>query len=254
VECAYVVASDRADFGARYYLADREIGMAGHPTIATVASLVARGQIDLSAGAAEITLEVGAGVLPIRIEPREGLPPLITMTQAAPRFGATHAAAEVAEIYGLDADDILDTPQTVSTGTPFCIAVLKDHDTLARARLDPHLLTAFRRRDGHPAAGLMEPFLVTLAGATPEGDTFSRLLLAPPNPPEDPFTGSATGCMAAYLWARDLIAGPAFTAEQGHWMGRPGRARVEVLGSPDAITGVRVGGAGVVVMEGVVAL
>ena len=27
VECAYVVSSDRADFGARYYLADREIGI-----------------------------------------------------------------------------------------------------------------------------------------------------------------------------------------------------------------------------------
>jgi PhzF family phenazine biosynthesis protein len=66
-ECAYLVGSDRADFGVRYYTAKREILMAGHPTIATVASLIDRGLVDLSTGAAEFTLEVGAGVLPIRV-------------------------------------------------------------------------------------------------------------------------------------------------------------------------------------------
>ena len=169
-ECAYVVASDRADFGARYYLADREIPMAGHPTIATVAALVARGRIDLSGGAREITLEVGTGILPVHVAPQAGGAPIVTMTQRAPEFGATHAPAEIAEIYGLETDDVVGVPQTVSTGTPFCIAVLRDHGALARARLDPSLLDAFRRRDGHPDAWLMEPFLVTLQGASAAGD------------------------------------------------------------------------------------
>jgi len=71
-----------------------------------------------------------------------------------------------------------------------------------------------------------------------------------PMPAEDPFTGSATGCMAAYLWAKGLIDAPAFVAEQGHWMGRPGTAQVEVLGPRDAIEGVNVGGRGVVLMSG----
>ena len=39
-ECAFLVGSETADFGARYYLAAREILMAGHPTIATVQSLL----------------------------------------------------------------------------------------------------------------------------------------------------------------------------------------------------------------------
>ena len=72
-------------------------------------------------------------------------------------------------------------------------------------------------------------------------------------PAEDPFTGSATGCMAAYL-RRHRLVGARFTAEQGHWMGRPGRAEVEVLGSPDDIEGVRVGGTGVVLMQGTLRL
>ena len=68
----------------------------------------------------------------------------------------------------------------------------------------------------------------------------------------DAFTGTASGCMACYLWAGGLIASPRLVAERGHWMGRPGRAEVEVLGPPGAITGVRVGGSGVVLMDGAV--
>ena len=61
---------------------------------------------------------------------------------------------------------------------------------------------------------------------------------------------SATGAAASYLWSRGLIENASYVAEQGHGMGRPGQAFVEVLGPPDAITGVRVGGRGVVVMSG----
>jgi PhzF family phenazine biosynthesis protein len=95
-----------------------------------------------------------------------------------------------------------------------------------------------------------EPFWVTLQGATKIGDTFSRLLMAPPNPAEDPFTGSATGAMAAYLWHNAMIEDRNFIAEQGHWMGRPGQVQVQVLGPQKQIAGVRVAGTGHVLMSG----
>lgn len=247
-ECAYVVTSDKADFGARYYLADKEILMAGHPTVATALSLVDRGLVDMSGGHAEFTLEVGAGVLPIEVEGGED-GPLVTMTQMAPEFGETYDPVDIAEVFSLTAADVLGTPQIVSTGTPFCITLLKDKDALRRATLRPDAWRALNP-PGTPRAGLIEPYLVTLGGETDEGDTFSRLLLPPPMPPEDPFTGSATGCMAAYLWHHGLIGNRRFTAEQGHWMGRPGKAGVEVLGPPEAPTGVRVGGQGHVLMRG----
>jgi PhzF family phenazine biosynthesis protein len=71
---------------------------------------------------------------------------------------------------------------------------------------------------------------------------------------EDPFTGSATGCMAAYLWHHGLIDSPKFVAEQGHWLNRPGSAEVEVLGSKNKIKGVKVAGYGRVLMSGILSL
>ena len=253
-ECAYLVPSEKADFGVRYYLADKEIPMAGHPTVATVASLNSRGLIKLQNGSARFDLEVGAGVMPISVVANENAAPQITMTQAAPEFGTVFDAAVIADIYGLHAADIVGTPQVVSTGTPFCITVLKNKDALRRAVLDVDRLHAFRAANGTTRAELMEPFLVTLGGETAAGDTFSRLLLAPPSLPEDPFTGSATGCMAAYLWKYGLIDKPEIVAQQGHWLGRPGQAQAQVLGAPNAISGVNVGGSGRVLMRGVLHL
>ena len=56
--------------------------------------------------------------------------------------------------------------------------------------------------------------------------------------------------MGAYLWHHGLIEEPRFVAQQGHWLGRPGEAGVEVVGEPDAIRTVRVAGAGRVLVRG----
>lgn len=243
VECAFLVSSDKADFGARYYMPTGEIPLAGHPTVATVTALIAAGRV---AAPSAFSLEVGAGVMEIEVAAREGRPPLVTMTQPAPRFGKEYDPGAVAALYGLKAIDVAGTPRTVSTGSPFLVTRLGSLGALRAARLDAAALEAFKAAED---ADFMEPFLCVTKGATAEGETFARLLMPPPLPPEDPFTGSATGCMAAYLFAEGLI-GRRFTAEQGHDMGRPGKAQVELLGPAVAIAGVKVGGSGVVVMKG----
>lgn len=242
VECAFVVSSDKADFGARYYMPTGEILMAGHPTVATVTAMLDAGMIGPDVGS--FTLEVGAGVIGIDVLPRKDAPALVTMTQLAPKFGQSYEAGEIAALYGLGAEDVIGVPQTVSTGTPFCITRLRAIEALRAARLDVDALRGMQER----GIDFMEPFLC-VTDTENGGDTFARLLLPPPFPPEDPFTGSATGCMAAYLFANNAIPRQ-FRAAQGHDIGRPGVAEVEVLGKPDAITGIRVGGAGVVVMRG----
>ena len=240
VECTFTGPSEIADFKVKYYLASREIPFAGHPTIATVAALRHRGLI----GEGPLRLETGAGIVEIEVRGAQ-----IAMTQIAPVFGVEVPVDLVADVGGLEPADIIGQPQVVSTGLPFCITVLRSRRALERLKLDPRALADYNAHLGQDS-DMMEPFWVTLDGATSAGDTYARLLLAPPSPAEDPFTGSATGAMAAYLWARGLIDSPRFIAEQGHLMGRPGRAEVEVLGPRDAISGVRVAGQGRVVMSG----
>lgn len=245
VECTFLGRSSVADWRVRYFMAHREIPFAGHPTVATAASLHMRGLISGS----RVYFETGAGVVPVDVG--DGAAPVFTMTQIAPVFGAAAEAALVARVGGLDAEDIVAPPRLVSTGLPFVVTLLRDKQSLRRLTLDETALGALRDATGEQ---VMEPFWVTLGGETAAGDTFSRLLLAPPLPAEDAFTGSATGAMAAYLWSEGLIDGPDFTAEQGHWMGRPGAAQVSVLGPRDAIEGVRVGGQGHVLMQGTLRL
>ena len=116
--------------------------------------------------------------------------------------------------------------------------------------LKPNELLKLQAEIDVPDTDVMAPFLVTLSGAASAGDTYARLLLTPPMPAEDPFTGSATGVMASYIWAKGLIKKPSFIAEQGHCFGRPGQAMVTVLGPPQAISGVRIAGQAHVTMSG----
>ncbi|WP_170331998.1 PhzF family phenazine biosynthesis protein [Ruegeria arenilitoris] len=245
VECTFTGPSDVADIRVRYFLASREIPFAGHPTIATVAAMRSR---DLFKGD-ELTLETGAGVVSIRLNGDE-----IEMTQVAPQFGAMVPADLVAAAISLPEEAIISPPQFVSTGLPFCVTVLRDHEALRAAKLDVSVLPKITEKAGFSGSDMAEPFLVTLKGATDTGDTFSRLLMAPPSPPEDPFTGSATGAMAAYLWKYGLMPKDTFVAEQGHDMGRAGQATVTRVGPMDAMTGIKVAGCGKVLMRGQVDL
>lgn len=249
VECTFTGPptgrSEMADIRVRYFLASREIPFAGHPTIATVAAMRDRGLI----GDGEIRLETGAGIVPVTVSGDQ-----IEMTQVAPQFGVSPDLNLVAAAISLPAEAIIGAPQLVSTGLPFCITVLKDQSALAAARLDLAALAQLGAALGADGIDMMEPFLVTLQGATSMGDTYSRLLMAPPSPPEDPFTGSATGAMAAYLWRHGMMDKDSFIAEQGHAMGRPGQAQVTLVGSRDAVQGVRVAGTGYILMRGTVDL
>lgn len=247
VECTFVgpPSDTSADVKVRYFLASHEIPFAGHPTVATATSLWDRGILTTS----PMRFETGAGIIIVEVRETDN-GPVFTMTQAAPQFGATADPATVAEIYGLSASDVVGVPQVVSTGLGFTIAVLSNRDAMDRAVLNHELLRAHCAKLGAPDGTMLEPYVITLTGATDAGDTFGRLLMLPPSPAEDPFTGSATGAAAAYLWKHGMIERPHYVAEQGHGMGRPGQAQVEIVGAKGAPELICVGGQGHILMSG----
>jgi len=246
-ETAFVQRAESADAGARYFTPEKEVPLAGHPTIATVFALFESGRLCLDGPVTRISLELKVGPIDVDVYARDGRPRRIVMSQMRPRFLASYDARELLPVFGLSADDALPgaRPQTVSTGTPQLMIAVKDHAALRRLRVDTDAYAAL-----YEAGDFFSPHVFALGGATEAGATFARHVGALPGGAEDPFTGSATGGMAAYLWRYALIDTPTFTAEQGHWMGRPGKASVEVVGARDAIETVKVGGEAVIVVRG----
>ena len=245
-ETAFVRRSEIADFGVRYFTPAEEIPLAGHPTLATARALVDTGRLALQEPVTHLTLELNVGPIDVAIHARDGEIHNIVMSQKKPQFLAIHDPVEVMPIFGLSPKDALPgVPiQTVSTGTPQLMIAVRDLEVLRRIRLDVAAYSDYRAR-----ADFFSPHLFCLEGITPAGQTFARHFGVPPDTPEDPFTGSATGGMAAYLWRYGLLMVPVFVAEQGHWMQRPGQASVEVIGPPENIEIVKVGGNAVTVMH-----
>lgn len=247
-ETAFVTRSDVADFGARYYTPAEEIPLAGHPTVSVMTALADAGRIQLGDTPKALRLELRDG--PIDVSVARGPVPgttRVTMTQRKPRFMAAYDPAEIMPCFGLAAEDALTgyPIQTVSTGTPMVMIPVRDHATLRRASLEIHRYTLMRDR-----SDFFSPHLFCLGGMTAEGDTAARHFGVPPDIREDPVTGSATGAMGAYLWHHGMIERPTFVAEQGHWMGRPGRVDVEVIGPREDIETVKISGLAVVLVRG----
>jgi trans-2,3-dihydro-3-hydroxyanthranilate isomerase len=240
-ETAYVRRSSVADFGVRYFTPAEEIPLAGHPTIATTRALIDLGLVQKDS----ITLELKVGPIRVDIEWKDKIAGNIIMTQKKPQFLRTYPP-DVLKVFQLSPDDRLaDYPlQTVSTGTPQLMIPLRSAEALKKARVNIPEYEKLRA-----SGDFFSVHLFCADGFTPQGQTSARHFGVPPDTMEDPFTGSATGGMAAYMWHYNLILKPSFIAEQGHLMGRPGSALVEVIGSREEIEAVKVGGKAVTVMQ-----
>ena len=243
-ETAYVFAGERSDFRVRYFTPAWELPMAGHPTISTVHVLCELGRI--SPKTASVTLEMPAGVIPVRIERGNGASRYV-MQQLAPKFMRTYPHAHFAHALGLAVGDLLDGvfPQTVSTGTPQLMIALRSTEALARCKPRPAAL--FEEVDDadyrsvHVFAHERDGSVALRARHFAD---FNGSLI------EDPFTGSASGGMAAYCAFYGLLSERSYWIAQGDHAGRPGIGHVRVIGEPDAIESVEIAGEVVTVMRG----
>jgi trans-2,3-dihydro-3-hydroxyanthranilate isomerase len=244
-ETAFVFPSDIADFGVRYFMPNGEIPLAGHPTIATTHALREIGKI--AADCDSITLHMPAGVIPVAIERNEN-PVTYAMSQPPPVFLSTRKRGDIAKALGLRKRDLMaDTvPQVVSTGTPQLHVALANRDALARVEVNRKRLFP-KDRDFlsvHVFARGDDGFALHARHFADVGDIL-----------EDPFTGSATGGMAAYCARYGIITRTTYRVAQGMHVGRPGAATVTVGGTPpDAIGRITVAGPAVTLLRGTLTL
>ncbi|MBN1963581.1 MAG: PhzF family phenazine biosynthesis protein [Anaerolineae bacterium] len=250
-ETAFVMPSTVADFKVRFFTTVAEIPLAGHPTIATFHALAEAGRIPAAQatpdGRVRVTQELTVGVLPVEIDMADGQPQRVIMTQKPPQFLAVYDDRHPwADALGITTRDLFDTPlQIVSTGTPQMMIPVRSLDVLARLRPDLRRLLAL-----HQAGDWFSLHVFTPHAQEPGHAAHARHFDPRDNVFEDPVTGSATGGMSCYLYRYGLVERSSFTCEQGHILGRPGYVDVELDGTPEHITGVRIAGPAVTVITG----
>jgi trans-2,3-dihydro-3-hydroxyanthranilate isomerase len=227
----------------RIFTVQEELPFAGHPTLGTAFAL--RGKSE----AQEITLELNVGKVPVRFEDTPNQPTFGEMTQVDPTFGLVHEREAMARATGLSIEDFDATLpiQTVSTGMPFTIAPLKSLAVIQKLRVDLHRATEYLEKTGGK-------FLYFVARETvdPAAGLHARMLFYNG---EDPATGSAAGCTAAWMVAHG-VAEPdqRVLIEQGVEMQRPSRIFVRASRRDNRIVNVRVGGNAIEVIRGEVFL
>lgn len=220
----------------RIFTPGGEIPFAGHPTLGT--AYVLRGQLGYVPS--PLVLQEGVGPIPVRVERISTQSDRYWMRQNAPVFGPPVDPKMVAEQLSLPESD-LDARypiQQVSTGLPALIVPLVSVDAVRRARLNPQVATPA----GAPGT------LVFAQGAERLGhDVHVRVFVAGLGIPEDPATGSANGCLAAYLAQHVGIYRA--VAEQGLELERPSTLYLAASDAPDGLT-IEVGGHVAPVAEG----
>jgi trans-2,3-dihydro-3-hydroxyanthranilate isomerase len=234
-ETTFVLPDPAAPPGApakvRIFTVSEELPFAGHPTLGT--AHVLRG----SSGAARVDLDLPAGVIPVTFREGEG-GAFGEMRQRDPTFGAVHPPEAVAEALGVAASD-LDPAlpiQTVSTGLPFAVVPFRALATLSALRAD-------WSRTERWLAGTDARFLYLVCRETsdPAAGLHARMTFYGG---EDPATGSAAGCCAAWMVAHG-VARPEETVviEQGLEVRRPSRLHVRAgRDGTGRVVDVRVGG------------
>ena len=233
-------ANDRVQgVRVRIFTVQEELPFAGHPTLGT--AFVLRGQ----SGAAEVRLALNVGTLPVRFEERAGEPVFGEMTQKDPEFGITHDRAEVARALGLNAADFEpNLPiQTVSTGVPFTIAALANLSKMQNLQIDVPRALEYLAQSGSKFF-----YFVCRETVDPKARLHARMFFYNG---EDPATGSAAGCCAAWAVAHGVAASDErILIEQGVEMHRRSNIFVRATQRDNQIINVRVGGNCVEVLRG----
>jgi trans-2,3-dihydro-3-hydroxyanthranilate isomerase len=227
----------------RIFTVQEELPFAGHPTLGTAFAL------RNGSAANDVVLELNVGKVPVRFEPANGQPAFGEMTQIDPVFGMVHDREAVARATGLsvDAFDPSLPIQTMSTGLSFTVTPLRSLAVMQSLRVDLQ-----RASDYVQSTGGKFLYFVTRETVDPSAGLHARMLFYNG---EDPATGSAAGCAAAWMVAHGVCApDERVLIEQGVEMRRPSRIFVRASKHDNRIVNVRVGGSAVEVIRGEVFL
>ena len=231
-ETVFLLAPDDEDADARVriFTPKVELPFAGHPVLG--AAFV----VGASTGTDAVSLQTGAGVVPIALTREDGKIVAGEMEQPIPVFEPFARAGELLRALGVE-----------RSGLP--IEAYRNGSTHVYVELPSEPAVAALKPDFAALEQLGAIGVNCFAG---EGGHFKTRMFAPGlGVPEDPATGSAAGPLALHLVRHGRVPfGRQIEISQGVEIGRPSWLCARVDGSAGGIERIAVAGAAVVVARG----
>jgi trans-2,3-dihydro-3-hydroxyanthranilate isomerase len=199
-------------------------------------------------------LDLNVGKVPVRfqhesVKDESGSIAFGEMSQIDPVFGAKHDYDAVAQATGIDPNDFdRSLPiETVSTGLSFTVTPLKSLAAIERMQVNlPRAKEYLEKHKGKFFYFVSRETVDAAAGLHARMFFYNG---------EDPATGSAAGCTAAWMVKHGVAkSDERILIEQGVEMMRPSKIFVRAAREGDRVVNVRVGGHAIEVMLGEVFL
>ncbi|WP_373541123.1 PhzF family phenazine biosynthesis protein [Chamaesiphon sp.] len=217
-ETTFVTSAEPVNNGynTRIFTPTIELPFAGHPTIGTAFAIQ---QELVKLPIERVALNYQVGQIPVDFNYLNGAPDILWMHQQQPQFFDPVLAETLAAVIGVKPTDIdARYPiEPVSTGLPCIIMPLKTLAAVSQAKLNLDLYA-------RAVADLPAQAILIFCSETidPNLQLHVRVFTEWYGIPEDPATGSANGCLAAYLTRHQYFGSPDIdiAVEQGIELGR----------------------------------
>lgn len=254
-ETTFILSETPQNHGypVRIFTPNQELPFAGHPTLGT-AFILQHAIVQESVSIVRLNLQVGQ--IPVTVKYADGVIDVLWMRQNSPTFGKLLEVEEITSVLGLSSDQIDErTPiQEVSTGLPFIIVPLRNLAALQQATVNREAL--FKLIETTEAKAIL---IFCPETRSTENHLSVRVFVeAIAGTPEDPATGSANGCLAAYLVQYAYFdqrsnaergASIDIRVEQGYEIGRPSLLLLQAKKEKEAFE-ISVGGKVILVAKG----
>lgn len=250
-ETGYILKSDKADFALRFFTkAGDEINFCGHATVGALYSIARDGLFGCQAPGKKFRVETRIGILEMEIDLKGETPKLILDAPKIDLVPSPYTHEQLAEGLGLDLGLIdRSKPVMLEKTNNYLYFAAPDLKSLGEMQIDMPKALAFARKDWCFVYCAMTSKTFNPAHQL-HARAFVPLLLIP----EDPFTGSMQGGLAAYALQNGMIDPQSqwIVTEQGHFLDRPGEVGLEIQHGPSLH--VRLHAEAVHVFEGSLAL
>lgn len=241
-ETTFITSPDKENDGynVRIFTPGAEIPFAGHPTLGTayiIHKYIDKGNDNL------IKLNTQVGQIPVNV-----INDIFWMTQNQPEYGKESALEPFANLLALDISDINSRfpIQEVSTGFPVTIIPLMNIQSLKKAKVNKEFYNSFLQETWGKVL-----MVFCLEGYENQQHLSTRVFGDYLGVPEDPATGSATGCLAAYLLKYKVFDTHNLELKigQGYEFNRPSELLIQASLADDRYT-LKIGGKVIEIAEG----